>query len=170
MSKYIVIDAGRQKERRAIEQSTGAADADKMVRTNGDGKLHTSLLPDGVGGSEQAVIQASEALAANDLVNIHDATGPRVRKADATAEGKEVWGFVKDNVTSGANATVFFEGTIGGQTGLTPGARMYMSASAGLVTATAPTGSGNVVQAVGVAKSATEVQFIPGEPTTLLTA
>jgi hypothetical protein len=61
---------------------------------------------------------------------------------------------------SGQAATVYFEGTITGLTGLTPGGRCYTSAATpGAVTQTPPAASGNVVQFIGVAVSATEVSF-----------
>lgn len=151
--------AGRIKQIAAVVTSSGAADADKIVSTGADGKIDSSLLPTGV-GDETTIIAASEDLAGGDFVNIWNDGGTiKVRKADATAEGKEADGYVVDAVTSGNDATVYFEGVNSGLTGLTLGARYYLSATAGAATSTAPSGSGNVVQYLGRAKSATELVF-----------
>ena len=48
VGKYIEIDAGKLKEVQAINESVGAADADKIVRTHATGKLHDTLMPEGV--------------------------------------------------------------------------------------------------------------------------
>ncbi|WP_289241264.1 hypothetical protein, partial [Delftia sp.] len=74
------------------------------------GRIDNSMMPVGI-GADTAVIAASEALAAGDWVNMWNSTGAKVRKADATTSGKEAHGFVLAAVTSGANATVYFEGT-----------------------------------------------------------
>jgi hypothetical protein len=143
----------------ATASSAGAGDAAKVVQLDGTGRIDTSMMPVGV-AADVAVVAASENLAAGDFVNIHNSTGAKVRKADATTAGKEAHGFVLGAVTSGNNATVYFEGTNTGVTGATPGP-VYLSATAGLSTSTAPSSSGNVVQRLGVAVSATAVNFEP---------
>lgn len=105
---------------------------------------------------------ASAALAANDLVNIYSGG---VRKADASA-GYPAHGFVDAAVSSGATATVLFGGTISGLSSLTKGP-VYLSATAGALTNTPPSGSGQIVQQVGVATSATTVDFEALEEITL---
>jgi hypothetical protein len=71
-------------------------------------------------------------------------------------------------VTSPSNATVYLDGTITGLTSLTPGAAYYLSgATAGAVTATAPTTSGYLSQEVGIALSTTELNFEEQQPITL---
>jgi hypothetical protein len=105
------------------------------------------------------VITASEALAAGDLVNVWNSTGAKVRKADASVAGKEAHGFVLAAVSSAASATVYFEGTDTQVTGQTPGV-VYLSATTpGLATTTPPSGTGQVVQRVGFATSATAINF-----------
>lgn len=106
-------------------------------------------------------ITASEDLAAGNLVNVWNSSGAKVRKADATTAGKEAHGFVKAAVTSGQPATVYFEGTVTRPV-LTPGP-YFLSTTAGGVTATAPSASGNVVQPIGVATSTTEIDFEAGQ-------
>ena len=190
--KVITNNAGQLQEVASISTSAGAADAGKIIATNasgqidgsflnatvssspnklvmtgGDGKIDVSVLPTGV-GADTAVINASEALAAGDLVNIWNNSGTaNVRKADASTAGKEAHGFVLAAVASGQPATVYFEGTNTQMTGLTPG-RQYLSTTPGKTSATAPTGSGQVVQVVGFAVSATAMNFQSNPPIVLV--
>jgi hypothetical protein len=156
--KYLSLVSGRIQEVQATVTSAGAADDGKIVALDSSGRLDSSVLPVGI-GADTALIQASENLAAGDFVNIHNVSGsPRVRKADASTSGKEAHGFVLSAVTSGNNATVYFEGQNTQVTGKTPGARQYLSATTpGAATETPPSGSGNVVQFLGVAISATSI-------------
>lgn len=160
--KFIAHVAGRLVETplNAVSASAGAADAGKLPELGGDGRLHASMLPVGV-GPDTDTITASENLASGAKVSVWDDAGTRkARNADATAAGKEADGFVLEAVASGQPATVYFEGRNTALTGLTVGARYYLSASTpGAVTATPPSGSGNVVQYLGKAVSATSVAF-----------
>ena len=157
-SKFLALVSGRLKEIVATVTSSGVVDDGKIVALDATGRLDSSVLPVGI-GAETKQIQASENLNAGDLVNIWNSGGQfRVRKADATAAGKEASGFVLSAVTSGQNATVYLEGTITGLGGLLPG-RMYLATSPGLATSTPPSGSGNVVQYIGNAVSTTESSF-----------
>lgn len=149
----------------AVASSAGAGDAGKTVTLDGAGRIDSTMMPVGI-GADTASIQASENLAAGDFVNIHNSSGARVRKADATTAGKEAHGFVLGAVSSGANATVYFEGTNTGVSGMTPGT-VFLHTTAGGATGTAPSGSGNVVQKLGVAVSATAINFERGEPIVL---
>lgn len=163
--KYLYNNAGTTTEREALVTSAGAGDAGKIPALDSNGRLDTSVMPTGI-GADTATIQASENLAAGDLVNVHNSGGARVRKADATTSGKEAHGFVLSAVTSGNNATVYFEGRNNQVSGLTPGLQ-FLATTAGLTTGTAPSGSGNVVQRVGVAVSATELNFEAQPPIVL---
>ena len=156
--KFIKLNNGRLTEEvvESLAQTTGAADADILVRTGTDGKLDPSLMPAGM-GADVLTVTASENLSAGDFVNVH-AGG--VRKADAATAGKEADGFVLDAVSSGQPATVYFEGRNTGLTGLTVGARYYLSAAtAGAAVTTPPATSGNVVQFLGRASEATSIAF-----------
>lgn len=166
MAKYLKNSSGTITEESSIGSSAGAGDATKIPHLDGSGKLDTSFMPTGI-GADTALIQASENLAAGDLVNVHNSGGARVRKADATTSGKEAHGFVLSAVTSGNNATVYFEGPNTQVTGLTPGPQ-FLSTTAGLTTATAPSGSGNVVQRVGVATAAAVLNFEASVPIVLV--
>lgn len=149
----------------ATTSSAGAGDAAKIVQLDGTGRIDNTMMPVGI-GVDVATIAAGENLAAGDFVNIYNDSGAKARKADATTSGKEAHGFVLAAVTSGNNATVYFEGTNTGVTGLTPGV-VFLSATAGVATGTAPSSSGNVVQRLGVAVSATAVNFEPHPPVVL---
>ena len=146
--------------------SAGAEDSGKLPALDAAGRLDTSFMPTGIGADTSSIV-SSENLAAGDLVNIWNNTGTaNVRKADATVAGKEAHGFVLSAVTSPAAATVYFEGSNTGVTGLTPGPQ-FLSTTAGLCTATAPSAAGNVVQRVGLATSATSINFEAGTPVVL---
>lgn len=153
-------------EKEATVVSAGAGDAGELVALDAAGKLDPSVLPSGIGPDTQS-IEASENLAAGDLVNIHDVGGAwRVRKADASSITTRAWGFVKAAVTSGNQATVYFEGSNDVLSGLTPDP-YFLSETAGLVTDTPPTTSGAIVQGVGVSASATVLNFEPQQPIVL---
>lgn len=160
--KFVGLVAGRLKEEaiESVDASAGAADADKLVRLGSDGKLSETVLPAGLGADAMSM-PASENLAGGDVVNVWDDVGvASVRKADATAAGKEADGFVLDAVASGQPATVFFEGRNSGVTGLTIGARYYLSATTpGAATTTPPAATGNVVQFLGRATTPTSLAF-----------
>lgn len=138
--------------------SAGAGDAGKVVALDGSGKISATMLPAGL-GADSMDMTTSEALAAGNWVNIHDVGGQfRVRKADASTAGKEAMGFVLGAAASGATVTVYFEGTNTGVTGQTPG-DVFLSTTPGVGAAAAPSATGNVVQRIGFAVSATAVNM-----------
>lgn len=164
--KYLSNNAGAITEVQATVTSAGAGDDGKIVALDANGRLDNSVMPTGI-GADTASVQASENLSAGDYVNIWSSSGSfRARKADATTSGKEAHGFVLSAVTSGNNATIYFEGTNTGVTSQTPGV-VFLSTTAGAGTATAPSGSGNVVQRIGFATSATAVNFQSQSPIVL---
>ena len=156
-NKYFKNNSGTLTEEAAIQTSAGATDAGKIVALDATGKLDNSMMPVGIGADTQSVA-ASEDLAAGDFVNVYNSSGAKCRKADASTAGKEASGFVLANVTSGNSATVYFEGTNTQVTGMTPGA-VFLSTTPGIATSTAPSASGNVVQRIGFATSATTINF-----------
>ena len=165
--KYLYNNAGVLTEKAAVQSSAGAGDAAKIPALDSAGRLDNSMMPIGL-GAETDTITASEALSAGDIVNIYASTGTKCRKADATAAGKEAMGFVLSAVSQNNPATVYRPSQLNNQlSGMTPGAKQYRNTTAGGITETPPTGSGNVVQLLGVAKSATEMLFSPGTPIVL---
>lgn len=150
-----------------VDASAGAGDAGKLPKLDSSGKLASTMMPTGIGANTLSVV-TSENLSAGNLVNVWDNSGTlNARKADATAAGKRAHGFVLASTTSGQNATVYFDGTITGLSGLTLGATYFLNTTAGAMTTTAPSTTGNVVQEVGVATSATTFDFSPLEPVEL---
>lgn len=163
---YLDNAAGTLQQKRATQTSAGAGDAGKIPALDAAGKLALTMMPVGV-AAETSTVASSENLVAGDYVNIWNNAGtPNVRKADATAAGKEAHGFVLAPVTSPAAALVYHEGTNTSVTGQT-GGNVFLSTTPGLGTATAPSGLSNVVQRLGVAVSATAVSFEPQQPITL---
>lgn len=159
MTDFLAMANGRPVLRAAAAASAGPADAGRIPKLDGSGRLDLTLMPIGLGPDAKTMV-ASEAIAARDLVNV-TATG-QIRKADASND-RPANGFVIASVANGASGTVFFEGIITGFSGLTPGARYFLSdAVAGTITATAVTlGAGKISQEIGVAISATEMSFEP---------
>jgi len=152
----------------AIQSSAGAGDAGKIPALDGAGRLSTTMMPTGV-GAETVTVVASEALTAGNFVNVYNNGGtPNVRKSDATTAGKEANGFVLAGVASGASATVYLSGLNTQLTGLTAGRYVISTTPGGVVAiASAPATTGNVVQEIGFAMSATTISFKPQEPVTL---
>jgi len=101
---------------------------------------------------------ASEDLAAGDLIHIWDDGGTaKARKADASA-GYEAHAWVRDAVTSGNEVFAIFGGYTNLYSGLTAGVQ-YLSATGGSFSDVAPTTTGYLQQKIGVAVSATQIQF-----------
>jgi hypothetical protein len=165
MAKYIANVTGQLTEIAGILTSSGAGDAGKIPQLDGTGRLDATLMPVGLGADTQAIV-TSEALAAGDYVNIHNSSGAKARKADATTAGKEAHGFVLAAFGSGATATVYMEGTNTQVTGQTAG-RVYLSTTAGAGTATPVSGAGQVSQVIGFATSTTTVNFHSGDTVVL---
>lgn len=162
MAKYLTINPanGRHTEKITVQTSAGAGDADKILSLDSTGRIDSSMMPTGI-GADTRTAPAFEALLAGNLVNFFlDAGVTKVRKADASVAGKETDGYVLAAVASGANAIVYREGTNAQVTGLTIGVEHFLSATVpGAATTVIPSGSGNVVQYVGKAFSATELGF-----------
>lgn len=160
VATYLARVAGRIQEVIATVTSSGAGDAGSIVALGSNGKLDPSVMPVGI-GADTSTVTASENLAAGALVDIFNASGTaNVRNADASTTGKEADGFVLSAVTSGQPALVYFEGRITGLSGLTPGARYYLSdSSPGGITDTPVSGTGKVHQFIGVAIDDTSIAF-----------
>ena len=160
--KFLKLVNGVPTEMEGRVQSAGAGDAGKLVALDSTGKLDETLMPTGI-AADVALIEASENLSAGDFVNVYDSSGAKCRKADASTAGKHAHGFVLDGVTSGATATVYFEGPNDQITGATPGDIYLSDSTPGGFTSTAPSGAGKVVQRLGVATSATSINFEAGQ-------
>lgn len=157
--KYVEMSTSGLAEKQAKDSSAGAGDAGKLVALNSSGNIDITMMPPGVAAEVMSIV-ASEALAANDLVNVYDNSGtPNCRKADAS-NARPAHGYVTSSVSSSATATIYTDGIIPGS-GLTIGARYWLSGTAGTSTTTIPTTATHIAQSVGFAKSATELVFTP---------
>jgi hypothetical protein len=165
--KFVRWVTDRYKEIAGVVVSAGVANDGDIPAGDANGRLDISWMPIGIGQNTGQGL-TSEALAANDLVNVWNNAGtPNVRKADATIEGKEATGFVKAAFGSGVTATYYMSGNLmTGLSGLTAG-RRFLSTTAGLSASAPPAASGNVAQKIGDAITATSIIFEPEEPLTL---
>lgn len=165
--KYLKVTSGVISEEAAIQSSAGAGDAGKIPALDAAGRIDNSMMPVGI-GAETKELEATEALSGGDFVNVYNDSGTaKCRKADATTAGKEANGFVLAAVLMSGTATVYVAGINTQVAALTPGTVYYLATTAGGVTDTAPSGSGNIVQRIGRTLSATELPFEPGDPITL---
>lgn len=126
----------------------------------------TGLMTSVGGGALPTVaLTASEALTGPAIVNIWNNSGTaNVQNANATDATEPAWGFVLASVAMSATAIVSLPGAlITGLSGLAAGLTYYLSTSDGLVTATAPSATGNLVQQIGVAQSSTTILFTPSQ-------
>jgi hypothetical protein len=168
MAKPLHLVNGLPTEVPAVATSAGAGDAGKLPELDSTGRIDTSMMPVGI-GADTKLIEASENLDAGDYVNIHNNAGTaNVRKADASAGAAEqAHGFVLNNVTSGNDATVYFEGANTQLSSLTPGTTYVLSHTTpgGVVAlASASTTAGHIVQILGVATEATEINTEIAKP------
>lgn len=152
---------GTQVEYSGIITSLGATSAGEIPALDSAGKLDITTMPVGF-GQDAVTAVAAEALSAGDLVYFN-ASGA-VLKADATAIAKQARGYVTVAVANAANATVFFDDSNTALTGLTPGLTYYLSVTSGGVTSTPTTTSGQIVQEIGFAASATTLRVNIQEP------
>ena len=142
----------------------GAGDAEKIPALDANGQIPQAMMPTGV-GPELVVVPAGEDLAAGDFISFYDNVGTtNAQKADATDTTKKAHGFVTAAVIAPADASVYVDGQNSNLSGLTKGDTYFLSAATpGAVVATAPASSGNLVQRIGVAISATSIVFKPQE-------
>lgn len=164
-NKYLALISGKITEVVALVTSAGAGDAGKIPALDSAGRLDSSVMPSGIGAATKT-LTAFEALAAGDYVNeFLDAGTLKVRKADATAAGKEADGYVLANVSSAGAATVYpLSGSNTQHTGLTIGSTYYLGTTAGLPVATAPSATGNVIQKLGKAVTTSEIIVSANDP------
>ncbi|MGA2433930.1 MAG: hypothetical protein ABSG25_01455 [Bryobacteraceae bacterium] len=160
-NKYLYNNQGVITEEYSTQTSSGAANAGDIVSLNSNGQIDLSMLPDGIVPETDQII-TSEALVAGAFVNFYDNAGvANCRNADNTAFGKEANGFVRQAYAIGQTATVYRVSQDNDQLiGMTPGAKQWLG-TAGTRTETYSTTSGNVVQMLGVATSATTMTFNP---------
>lgn len=162
--KYLKVGSnGLPTELEATVVSTGASEAGDVVALDAAGLLDSSVLPAGIGLNVDT-LPSFENLSAGDWVNVFDDTGTvKVRKADKS-NARRAHGFVLAAVTAPANATVYGPGELNdGLTGLTLGVEYFLGDTGAELT-TVTTTATEIVQGLGVAKSATAIRFNPTVP------
>lgn len=103
------------------------------------------------------VYTAEVSVAARDVVYISSADNVSPASASSATTSSGTIGLAKAAAAPAASVDVVSEGVMTGFSGLTAGARYYLSTTAGAISTSIPTGSGNVVVLCGIAKSATEL-------------
>jgi hypothetical protein len=114
-------------------------------------------------GNEVGVITLTNsdaaATAIGDVMYIFGSDALKKAKADAPGTS-ECFGFAMAVIAAAATGAFQTDGIISGLSGLTPGAIYYLSAAtAGLMTVTAPSTTGQTVVRLGKALSATEFEI-----------
>lgn len=141
--------------------STGAPDSGKIPALDGSGKIDASMMPVGFTAIATAAI-AGEDMSAGMFVNLYNVAGVlKCRKASNLDNTKPADGFVTAGLTAGDTATVYLPGNVNSMlSGLTPAAFYILGTNGGLVLASAePVATGNIIQAVGKALSASALYF-----------
>jgi hypothetical protein len=145
----------------------------KSDGTGGNGAQESGITVDdsnnltGVGTIDASVANtgrnftSGEALTAGDLVYLD--TDGKVWKAFATGTIEEslVIGVAQASVSADTTVLVLTYGTETALSGLSAGVVYYLSGTAGQLTSTAPSGSGDNIVRVGVAEDATTLQILP---------
>lgn len=122
-----------------------------------DGSAWDNLNSVAVANNLDQSFTAGENLTAADVVYISAANTVSKAKGDADAT-RDAIGIATASVSAAASVDVRMHGVATGFTGLTPGARYYLSAAtAGAVTATPPNSSGKSLVNIGFSKSATSM-------------
>jgi len=132
----------------------------KLYGTNGSGTKGWYDQP--TSGSE--TYTAGEALSANDLIYV-SASGT-IMKADANTAAKAAVGFVPNAISNAASGTVIFHDGKITTTGLTLGAKYFLSNTTTGAFATYGSltyGANDIQQCVGIAESTTVLRFWVGE-------
>ncbi len=159
--RFMTLASGLRKLVEALVTSAGAADAGKIIATNAEGKLDTSLLPAGIGANVQ-LVNASEALGAGKFVNLWNAGGTLKARLADNSNARQAHGFVKAAVSIGNPVEVYpLDVSNTNMTALVVGSRYYLD-TAGGATATPldPTDVANankIHQYLGLALTATEL-------------
>jgi len=133
-----------------------------------DGSVNQVITTDGAGQLSWAnnfanqvfnSYTADEAIAAVDALYISAADSVSKASAAGCGAASRLMGFALAGAIDTAPVDVVSEGVLTGFSGMTPGDRMFLSATAGAVTATRPTGTGNTIVMAGYAKSATDLHI-----------
>lgn len=158
---------GQDELRTAIASSVGAGDANKIIQTDGSGRLDPSLMPVGI-GADTEVMTTSENLSAGDFVNIWNNAGTRTARLADAQSGRAAHGFVLASSTSGQNATVYKAGSNTALTSLTPGAEYFLGTAGDATASPGIAAPAQLIQSLGYAAAATEIAFTFQSPTLIV--
>lgn len=159
--RFLNLTNGKKTLEDGIDVSAGVADAGKIIKTDAGGLIDPSFLP----STGDISVEASEALSAGDYVNLFDDSGTvRMRLAD-NSNGRPADGYVLTAVAPLATGVIkpLHVGVNNQLAGLTLGSRYFLG-TAGAVVLTPPSASGETVQCLGIARSATELYQQPEDP------
>jgi len=132
VDRYKTRAAGKDKLVTATVVSTGVSEAGDILALDAAGVLDLSVLPAGVGPDVKSIL-STENFTAGDYVNIFDNVGtPNVRLAD-NSNGRDAHGYVVATTTSGANASVYFEGSNTNAASQTIGSRAYLGTGGAII-------------------------------------
>ena len=143
------VDGGAYQNINEIAESeiaTGAVTADKI----GTGAVTSDKLETGI--AVRGSVTAAETIAAARAVT---ATGV---KANATDDTLPPIGVSVAGAASAAACTYVKQGPAAVLSAATPGAKYWLSTTAGVLSTTKPSGSGNALWLMGIAKSATVLE------------
>jgi hypothetical protein len=160
-SKYLYRDStsGQVQEGQPQTVSAGAGSANLLFQLNSSGTIDPSFMPPGI-VPDTFNANASGSISVGDMVYV--TAGGLIARASAAAAGNPAMGYSLTAVTTGNPAVMYMDGRITVLSGLTVGARYYLSASTpGGITATPVSGAGatSLHQYVGTAVSATTLDF-----------
>ena len=160
--KFQTLESGKRKLKEAVAISTGVSDAGKIPALGSAGRFDLSMMPVGI-APDVKILEASEDISAGKYVNIYNDGAFKVRLAD-NSNGREAHGFVKDAITSGETATIYFEGANTALTGLNAG-DCYLGTAGDVIQVplNEQTETNKLHQFLGTAISATEANTDIGE-------
>lgn len=166
VDKYIALLNGIETEVPGTVTGGTAGQAGDIPALDGTGRFDPSLMPVGV-MADTAALVAHENIAAGAVVYVR--TDGTVANATAAVSGFGAKGFTLAAYTTGQTALVYFEGRNTSLSGLTPGARYYLSdTTPGALMATpidnvGSANAGKLHQYVGSAITATSLNFEPDD-------
>lgn len=142
-----------------ISQTADGVESDRDIKE----AVQTVFIPPADPELASLTVPAGEDLTARNFVHLYNDGGTlKARKADATDNTRPAAAFIAADALTGQDVTVYFGGNVlTGLSGLTPGAVLYLSETAGGITATPVSGAGKLSQEVGRALSATSMIFEP---------
>lgn len=158
--KYIAISGSGEVERAGTVTSAGVGNAGQIVALDANGLLDSSVMPAGITPDQKAGT-SNGAITAKDMVYVETA-GTIARATAAAGTPHRADGWATTSVATGQPVIMMLEGKISGLTGLVAGTKYFLSnTTAGGLTSTPPSATGEIWQYVGTALSTTELNFEP---------